>query len=125
MDTFLDQQSGYFFEMNPFGLMADAVMGPGGSNNRQWDGIWDARVVRSEIGWTLEIAIPFRTLNFDPGAPAWGINFQRTVQRKSEESLWTGMPHPWTAAPRPSSPTRTASEERGSPLGSGRRRRQV
>ncbi|MSR19478.1 MAG: hydrolase [Gemmatimonadetes bacterium] len=90
MDTFLDQQSGYFFEMNPYGLMADAVMGPGGSNNRQWDGIWDARVVRSEIGWTLEIVIPFRTLNFDPNAPAWGINFQRTVRRKSEEALWTG-----------------------------------
>jgi hypothetical protein len=90
MDTFLDQQSGYFFEMNPYGLMADAVMGPGGSNNRQWDGIWDARVLRSEIGWTLEIVIPFRTLNFDPNAPAWGINFQRTVRRKSEETLWTG-----------------------------------
>jgi hypothetical protein len=90
MDTFLDQQSGYFFEMNPYGLMADAVMGPGGSNNRQWDGIWDARVLRSEIGWTLEVVIPFRTLNFDPNAPAWGINFQRTVRRKSEETLWTG-----------------------------------
>jgi hypothetical protein len=90
MDTFLDQQSGYFFEMNPWGLMADAVMGPGGSNNRQWDGIWDARVYRSEIGWNLEIVIPFRTLNFDPNAPAWGINFQRTVRRKSEETLWTG-----------------------------------
>ncbi len=90
MDTFLDQQSGYFFEMNPYGLMADAVMGPGGTNNRQWDGIWDARVLRSEIGWTLEIVIPFRTLNFDPNAPAWGINFQRTVRRKSEETLWTG-----------------------------------
>jgi len=90
MDTFLDQQTGYFFEMNPSGLMADAVMGPGGSNNREWDGIWDARAHRSEIGWTLEIAIPFRTLNFDPQAPAWGVNFQRTVRRKNEESLWTG-----------------------------------
>jgi hypothetical protein len=90
MDTFLDQQSGYFFEMNPSGLMADAVMGPGGTNNRQWDGIWDARAGRSEVGWTLEIVIPFRTLNFDPNAPAWGVNFQRTVRRKAEESLWTG-----------------------------------
>lgn len=89
IDTFLDQQSGYFFEMNPSGLMADAVMGPGGSNNRSWDGIWDARVVQSEIGWVIEIVIPFRTLNFDPDAPAWGINFQRTVRRKAEETLWT------------------------------------
>ncbi len=45
---------------------------------------------QSEIGWVLEIDIPFRTLAFDPNAPAWGINFQRTVRRKNEELLWTG-----------------------------------
>lgn len=90
IDTFLNEQTGYFFEMNPSGLMADALMGPGGSNNREWDGIWNARVKRSEIGWTIEIDFPFRSLAFDPNAPAWGINFQRTVRRKNEESVWTG-----------------------------------
>jgi hypothetical protein len=90
MDTFLNEQTGYFFEMNPSGLMADALMGPGGSTNREWDGIWNARARRSEIGWTLEIDIPFRSILFDPNAPAWGINFQRTVRRKGEELLWTG-----------------------------------
>lgn len=90
MDTFLNQQTGYFFEMNPAGLMADALMGPGGSTNRAWDGIWNARVRQSEIGWTIEIDIPFRSIAFDPNAPAWGINFQRTVRRKQEELLWTG-----------------------------------
>ena len=30
IDTFLNQQTGYFFEMNPSGLMADALMGPSG-----------------------------------------------------------------------------------------------
>ena len=90
MDTFLNQQTGYFFEMNPAGLMADALMGPGGTNAREWDGIWNARVKQSDIGWVIEIAIPFLTLAFDPNAPAWGINFQRTVRRKNEELLWTG-----------------------------------
>jgi hypothetical protein len=90
MDTFLNQQTGYFFEMNPAGLMADALMGPGGTSNREWDGIWNARVRQSEIGWVIEIDIPFRSIAFDPNAPAWGINFQRTVRRKQEELLWTG-----------------------------------
>jgi hypothetical protein len=90
MDTFLNQQTGYFFEMNPSGLMADALMGPGGSTNREWDGVWNARVRRSEIGWVIEIDIPFRSVSFDPNAPAWGVNFQRTVRRKNEESVWTG-----------------------------------
>lgn len=90
MDTFLNEQTGYFFEMNPSGLMADALMGPGGSSSREWDGVWNARVKRSDIGWTIELEIPFRSLAFDPNAEAWGVNFQRTVRRKNEESLWMG-----------------------------------
>jgi hypothetical protein len=90
IDTFFNQQTGYFFEMNPSGLMADELMGPGDNSNREWDGIWNARVRRSEIGWVIEIDIPFRSIAFDPNAPAWGVNFQRTVRRKNEETIWTG-----------------------------------
>ena len=90
MNPMLDNQSGYFFEMNPSGLMADSLMNATGAVNREWDGIWNARVRQSEIGWTIEIEIPFRALNFNPEVPAWGINFQRSVRRKNEESLWTG-----------------------------------
>ncbi len=90
MDPYLDGRSGYFFEINPSGLMGDSLLGGAGQNNRQWDGIWTANVRKTDFGWVAEIEIPFRTLNFDPQAPAWGVNFQRTVRRKSEESLWTG-----------------------------------
>jgi hypothetical protein len=89
IDTFLDERSGYFFEMNPSGLMADSLFGVNG-NNRQWDGIWNARVRHSDIGWTIEIEIPFRTLNFNPESDTWGMNFQRTVRRKNEDSIWMG-----------------------------------
>ena len=89
IDTFLDARSGYFFEMNPSGLMADSLFGVNG-DNRAWDGIWNARVRRSEIGWTIEIEIPFRTVNFNPDSDTWGMNFQRTVRRKNEDSIWMG-----------------------------------
>jgi len=89
IDTFLDERSGYFFEMNPSGLMADAVFGVNGMN-RAWDGIWNARVRHDDMGWTIEIEIPFRTLNFNPDSDTWGINFQRTVRRKNEDSIWMG-----------------------------------
>ena len=95
-DTYLDERSGYFFEMNPSGAMGDSLIGGGGDRGgfgggaRAWDGIWDAQVRRSEIGWVIEIEMPFRTLNFDPNSQAWGINFQRTVRRKNEETIWNG-----------------------------------
>ena len=98
IDSFLDGRSGYYFEINPSGAMGDGLVDPsqGGDSelgtdiNKSWDGIWLARVRRTQTGWTAEVEIPFRTLNFDPAASAWGINFQRTVRRKNENSLWTG-----------------------------------
>jgi len=93
LDTFLDGRTGYFFEINPAGLMGDGLItGAGGHRgiNKSWDGIWEARVQWLEDGWSAEIRIPFKTLNFDPEQDTWGINFQRTIRRKNEEILWRG-----------------------------------
>lgn len=98
LDTFLDGRSGYYFEVNPAGAMGDGLINPGDTDeglgagvNDAWDGIWLARVQRTATGWSAEIEIPFRTVNFAPAGDAWGVNFQRTVRRKNEESLWTGF----------------------------------
>ena len=96
LDPFNDRRSGYFFEVNPAGAMGDAQLipsagGNGGlTQNRAWNGIWLARVRRHDQGWTVEVEIPFRTLNFDPSSSEWGANFQRTVRRKNEEDFWSG-----------------------------------
>jgi len=92
IDTFNDGQTAYWWEMNPLGSMADALRGANNTNNRRWDGIWDARTTRSDIGWTIEMEVPFRTMNFNPDTDGWGANFQRTVARKNETSLWMGWP---------------------------------
>jgi hypothetical protein len=89
IDTFLDGRTGYFFETNPSGAMADALMGINGQN-RQWDGIWNERVQRSSTGWSFEVEIPFRTLNFNPNSDSWGFNLSRTLSRKNENSIWMG-----------------------------------
>jgi hypothetical protein len=99
LDTFLDGRTGYFFEINAAGLMGDGVITGGGGRggdrrgggiNKAWDGIWEARTATRPDGWSAEIQIPFRTLNFDPNESEWGINFQRTIRRKNEEILWRG-----------------------------------
>jgi len=92
LDTFRDGRTAYFFEINPAGLLGDGLLriGSGGNMSKSWDGIWDVRVRRHGRGWTAEIRIPFRTLNFNPQSDSWGINFQRTIRRKSEELVWSG-----------------------------------
>lgn len=90
LDTFQDGRTGYFFEINPAGLMGDGLLSGGGGVNKAWDGVWEARVQRLENGWSAEIRIPWSTLNFDPESDTWGVNFQRTIRRKQEEILWSG-----------------------------------
>ena len=90
LDTFLDGRTGYFFEINPAGLMGDGLLRVGGNVNKAWDGVWEARVQRLADGWSAEIQIPWSTLNFNPEADTWGVNFQRTIRRKQEEILWRG-----------------------------------
>ena len=90
LDTFLDGRTGYFFEINPAGLMGDGLLTGGGRIEKSWDGIWEARTYALANGWSAEIEIPFRTLNFDPALTTWGINFQRTIRRTNEEILWRG-----------------------------------
>lgn len=91
-DTFNDQRSAYFMEVNPNALRTDGLIttGQGQSINLNWDGIWDAKAEINEIGWMTEIKIPFRTFNFDPDSDTWGVNFMRVIRRKSETALWTG-----------------------------------
>jgi hypothetical protein len=92
IDTFNDQRNAYFMEINPNGLRTDGLIttGQGSSINLNWDGIWDARAIIGDFGWSAEIRIPFRTFNFNPDSDSWGINFMRVIRRKSETVLWSG-----------------------------------
>lgn len=92
LDTFNDGRNAYFFEINPAGLMGDGLLttGQGINVNKAWNGIWEAKVTKNQEGWFAEIRIPFKTLDFNVDKSVWGINFQRTVRRKSEEILWSG-----------------------------------
>lgn len=93
LDTYDDQRSAFYFEINPHGLMGDGILrtGQGSQVNRDWNGIWRAWVTLDDKGWSAEIRIPFMTLNFDPANETWGINFLRTIRRKNEITLWEGF----------------------------------
>lgn len=92
LDTFNDGRNAYYFAINPLGAMMDGLLtiGQGSFLRLNWDGIWRAWTKVHANGWSAEIRIPFRSLNFDPTADSWGINFQRTVRRKNEELIWAG-----------------------------------
>jgi hypothetical protein len=94
IDTFQDRRNGFEFATNPAGAKWDAQMSnEGRESNANWDGIWDVRTRVVADGWYAEIRIPLLTLRFTRGDPqSWGINFQRRLRRRNEESYWAPLP---------------------------------
>ncbi|MBI2189240.1 MAG: carbohydrate binding family 9 domain-containing protein [Acidobacteria bacterium] len=94
LDTFHDGRNGYMFATNARGARWDAQMiNEGREINENWDALWQVRTRTTQDGWYAEIAIPFRTLRFG-SAPTqtWGVNFQRRVRRRNEDSFWAPLP---------------------------------
>ncbi|MCH7571662.1 MAG: carbohydrate binding family 9 domain-containing protein [Planctomycetes bacterium] len=89
VDTFLDRRNAYFFEMNPVGGRTDALVENNNNLRFDWDGIWYGRASITEEGWIAEMAIPFKTLNFDPDIDTWGFNISRGIRRKNEDLRWS------------------------------------
>jgi hypothetical protein len=88
LDTFNDRRSGYWFAVNPNGVRRQAIFQNTTTRNFDWRGIWYTRSSRDSEGWVTEIAIPVKTLTFDPASDTWGINFRRKIERRQEFTAW-------------------------------------
>jgi len=91
IDPFGTRRTGYWFQLNPNGIRRDGVYESPTDINRDWDGIWFAQARIDDAGWTAEIAIPFKTLNFNPDISEWGFTVARTIARKKEEIAWASF----------------------------------
>lgn len=88
LDPFNNGRSGYVFQLTPNGIRGDGLFRNVTEINWDWDSIWAGSTSLHERGWTAEIAIPFKTLSFDPANDTWGINFKRTIGRRNEAIGW-------------------------------------
>ena len=85
-DTFHDRRNGYLFYANAIGGLADGQVTDEGPPNMDWNTVWNVRTADFEGGWTIEMAIPFKSLRYAPGREqTWGLNLRRVVRWKA----WT------------------------------------
>ena len=92
IDPYNDNRSGYGFWTNPLGTQSDfRINDDGRSIDDNWDAEWASASVIDEEGWTLEMAIPFRSIRFKPGSDTWGLNFGRVIRGNFETAYWSGV----------------------------------
>lgn len=93
LDTFYDRRNGFLFYTNPLGARADQAVTDEGNLNPDWNPVWDVRTGRFDGGWTVEMAIPFKSLRYRSGTEqVWGINIRRVIRRKNEWTHLTVVP---------------------------------
>ncbi|MBI1950915.1 MAG: carbohydrate binding family 9 domain-containing protein, partial [Acidobacteria bacterium] len=94
LDTFHDRRNAFYFEVNPNGARADALLyDEGRVQSWDWDGVWEAQGTIGGRGWTVEMQIPFKTLHFDPGrTDPWGLQAWRYIRRNTEDVFWGPVP---------------------------------
>jgi len=85
---FNNKRNGYRFQLNPNGIRMEMLFYDTTGQDWNWNGIWYGAATVDDEGWTAEIAIPFKTLSFNPQNDTWGINFSRGLGRLDEYIGW-------------------------------------
>ncbi|RIK58186.1 hypothetical protein DCC62_29555, partial [candidate division KSB1 bacterium] len=90
VDTYHDHRNAYFFMTNPNGAQEDGQLVDGAFRaDLDWDGVWEVRAQIHEHGWSAEFKIPLWNFKFNALLEqSWGINFTRTIKRKTEQVNW-------------------------------------
>ena len=86
LDTFNDRRRAYEFFFNPLGVQADGVFTEGNGDNFSIDIVMESKGVVTDEGYTIEVAIPFKSLRYEAGkGKLWGVHFLRYIKRLNNE----------------------------------------
>ncbi|MDE2125189.1 MAG: carbohydrate binding family 9 domain-containing protein [Armatimonadetes bacterium] len=78
------------FSVNAIGTPS-AQLGGGRGSKLEWEGLWHAAARRTKTGWSAEISIPWKMLNYPvkAGPVTFGIEFRRFQLRTQILSEWS------------------------------------
>ncbi|MES2618556.1 MAG: DUF5916 domain-containing protein [Bacteroidota bacterium] len=94
IDPFNDQTNGFAFTVSPYGVQREGLIQNGGTQGvtTDWDNKWYAETHFFTGGYTVEMAIPFKSLRYNFGDSFWKINFSRNDLKRNENSTWKPVP---------------------------------
>jgi hypothetical protein len=93
LDTFRDRRNALQFEANSLGARTDGQSTNERQYNADWNPIWSLAAGRFDGGWTIEAAIPFKSIRYAPGTVQdWGFQARRTNKGKNEIAYLTQIP---------------------------------
>ena len=89
IDTYQDNQNGFFFSITSRGVQLDAKIFDTDFNDL-FNLVWRSKTQINDEGWFAEIKIPYSALRFPKKKiQTWNINFARQISRFREENTWS------------------------------------
>jgi len=86
LDTFNDQRRAYVLGWNALGVQADGIMTEGEGTDFSVDIVMESKGLITSDGWTVEVAIPFKSLRYEAGkGKLWGLHLWRNIDRFNDE----------------------------------------
>ncbi len=86
LDTFNDQRKAYILGWNPLGVQQDGITTEGANTDYSVDIVMESKGRLTSDGWTLEVAIPFKSLRYEAGkGKLWGFHIWRNIDRFNDE----------------------------------------
>ncbi|MDI6045043.1 DUF5916 domain-containing protein [Flavobacterium yafengii] len=88
INGFNDGQQDFRFFVSAAGVQMDCLAIED-SEDFTWDAIWDSEVTITELGWVVEMKIPYAALRFSKAdKQTWGLNFMREIKRDVQKYTW-------------------------------------
>jgi Carbohydrate family 9 binding domain-like len=82
LDTFNDQRKAYVLVFNPFGVQQDGIRTEGSGVDFSVDIVMESKGTLTTDGYTVEVAIPFKSLRYEAGKDKlWGLRAHYGARR--------------------------------------------
>ena len=90
LDTYNDKRRAYVLIFNPLGVQQDGIRTEGATVDYSVDIVMESKGILTEDGYTVEVAIPFKSLRYESGKDKfWGVQVFRIIQRlNNEQDSW-------------------------------------
>ena len=93
IDSYHDRRPSFGFAVNPAGVQVDQLHFNDTEVDTGWDAVWESATRVDELGWVVELRIPYGQLRFaDAPEQAWGLQVMRKVARIQELTTWSPWP---------------------------------
>lgn len=98
LDPVNEKTYGFLFGVSAEGVQTEGLLQAFDEAGMEWDNRWFSAVKQHADRWTLEMAIPFKTLRYEEGKTVWGVNFIRNDIKNNQYHTWTQVPQQYAGA---------------------------